>query len=454
MERIILDDCLDAPLYIQIYKYYKTEISQGRLKEGNKLPSIRQLTMDLKVSKTTVEAAYNQLVVEGYVNNLPKRGYYVVSLNDSYFHTNAYQDIAMEKEVNKTFINNGVDKNSFDMKSWRKLYSYILQTTNDAVYTGGDEQGELFLRNNISAFVQKTRGVNCNPGQIIVGAGVQYLLGILCSLLKEDIHHIALEYPGFKQAENVFQNYGMHTLPIPVNEDGIDIELLKKSNAELVYISPSHQYPTGSIMPINKRIQILNWAKENNATIIEDDYDGLIRYETRPIPALQGLSNGKHVIYFGSFSKLLLPSIRISYMILPEDILQRYVKHRSRYAQSASKLEQLTLGQFMQEGYFEKHLRKIKKIYHRKNEMIIDFIHQHAENKIKILGHDSGLHMMFEVTSEKSTQDILFSAKTLNIYLEAVEGYNKSKPLIVFTYSGIQENEINNVLRMLLRIID
>lgn len=215
----------------------------------------------------------------------------------------------------------------------------------------------------------------------------------------------------------------------------------------MVYLSPSHQYPTGSVMPIDKRLEILKWASSNEAIIIEDDYDCLIRYESRPIPALQGLDKKGHVIYLGSFSKILLPSIRISYMILPQELLNKYKIKIGRYSQSASKLEQLTLAKFMKEGYLEKHLRKIKKVYHRKNEIIVNFINKYAKDKINILGHDSGLHMMFELKTKKTNTEIIREAEKLKIYLEIVEGYNESK-VVVFTYSGLDENEIETTLKL------
>lgn len=451
MESIIINEKNDEPLYIQIYSYYKEEIIKGRLGKNTKLPSIRQLSMDLKVSKTTVEGAYNQLVVEGYIDNIPKKGYFVVDLNEEYFSDNSSRHIQKNNENTITYLNIGVDKNSFDIKTWRKLYGNVLKEPGNHIFTSGHEQGEIALRKNICSFINKTRGVECIPSQIVIGGGVSMLLGILCSILKGDKSFAALEFPGFIQAKNVFENYGYDTVSIPVNEDGIDIKELKKSNAEIAYISPSHQYPMGSIMPINKRIEILNWAKEQHAFIVEDDYDCLLRYETRPIPALQGLDNGKHVIYLGSFSKLLLPSIRISYMVLPQLLMDKYLK--GIYTQSSSKLEQLTLAGFMEMGHFEKHLRKIKKIYKKKNELITNFINSYKNNNIRIIGNDSGLHMMLEVNSTKSIEDIINKAREFNIYLETVEGYNKDRLLILLTYSGIDEEEIEQVLTNLVRCI-
>lgn len=451
MQQIMIDYKSKEPYYMQIYTYYKKEILKRELKKGEKLPSIRGLSMDIKVSKTTVESAYNQLVIEGYVHNIPKKGYFIVELKEYSFPQVEDKKIFIKENKEIKHINNGVDTRSFDIKLWKKLYSSILEEKNQELFTVGDPHGEFMLRKEISDFVQKTRGVQCKSDQVVIGAGIQYLLGILCSLIKDKYDKVAFEYPGFDQAKNIFEDYNMDMISIPVYKEGIDIRTLKKSSAKLVYLSPSHQYPTGSVMPIDKRIEILNWAQKNKAIIIEDDYDCLIRYESRPIPALQGLDKAGNVIYLGSFSKILLPSIRISYMILPRDILEVFNKRKKRYAQTASKMEQFTLAQFMQEGHLEKHLRKINKLYRQKNESIVDFIESQAKNKIKILGHDSGLHMMFYVDSSKSNTEILKQANKNNIYIEMVESDKKGLKLAVFPYSGIAQEQIKDLLSILIK---
>lgn len=450
MEQIILDYSKKDPIYIQIYNYFKEEIINRNIIKGEKLPSIRELSENINVSKTTIEAAYNQLVVEGYVNNVPKSGYYAVEIKD-YLFPETKKSIKQDQIVqSRDYINNGVDRNSFDIKVWKRIYGNVLLEQENELYTSGDEQGELALRENICRFVQKTRGVHCTSSQIVIGAGMQSLLGILCSLLRTKYRNVAIESPGFTHAKSTFEDYRMNIIPIGVSEEGIDIDILKKSNAKMVFLSPSHQYPTGSVMPIDKRLEVLNWAKERDALILEDDYDCLIRYESRPIPALQGLDSTGHVIYFGSFSKILLPSIRISYMILPQPILELYISYKKQFSQSSSKMEQLTLAQFMEEGYLEKHLRKIKKIYYRKNELIVNFIKNNAKEKINILGHDSGLHMMFEITTNKKVNEILKDAESHNIYLELVEGFQKDKLVVVFTYSGLEEDIIEKTLKLLI----
>ena len=446
MESIILDYKSTEPLYMQVYRYFKEGIIHSRILRGEKLPSIRGLSTDLNVSKTTIEAAYNQLVVEGYVDNIPKSGYYVVEIMDYSFVSQKESKLESSIIKDKSYINSGVDRKSFEVKAWKRIYSNVLLEQEDELYTSGEVQGELALRQEICHFVQKTRGVNCTVEQIIIGAGMQYLLGILCSLIKNKYFNVAMESPGFTHARSTFEDYNMNVIPIQVSKEGIDIHELKKSKTRMVFLSPSHQYPTGSVMPIDKRLEVLNWAKQKKGLILEDDYDCLIRYESRPIPALQGLDKVGNVIYFGSFSKILLPSIRISYMILPESILKYYRINKELYSQSSSKIEQLTLAKFMEEGYLKKHLRKIKKIYSRKNERIVQFIRQNGKGKINILGHDSGLHMMFEIKSVKPPSEILKQAKEEKIYLELVEEFQRDKLVVVFTYSGIEEDKIENVL--------
>ena len=214
------------------------------------------------------------------------------------------------------------------------------------------------------------------PEQVVIGAGIQYLFGLIASTFKSEYSSIAFEYPGFSKGMYIFEDYGYKMVKIPLEKDGIDMKTLEASQANIVYVSPSHQYPTGNVMAIKKRLQLLDWAKKNNAYIIEDDYDSLLRYEGYPVPALQGLNEGENVIYVGSFSKLLIPALRISFMILPVSLMAKFEAILPRYSQSVSKIEQLALENFMSEGAFERHIRRIKKIYGRKNALLIEAFKQ------------------------------------------------------------------------------
>jgi GntR family transcriptional regulator/MocR family aminotransferase len=296
------------------------------------------------------------------------------------------------------------------------------------------------------------RGGNTSSDQVIIGAGVQYLLGILIGIIKDDYNAVAVESPGYSKAEFIFEDYMFDIKHIPVTETGFPISSLRNSNSKLVYISPSHQYPMGTVMPINKRLELLDWSYKNNGLIIEDDYDGIIRYGGMPIPCLQGLDKNDCVIYFGSFSKMLLPSLRISYMIIPKNLLSKYYIIKSRYTQSTSKIDQLVLANFMKDGYMLKHLRKIKRIYRKKNLILTSSLSEKFKDNIQIINSDSGLHIVCEAKTLKSNFSINEDSKKNNILLNIVS-YNKNKIIFSLNYSGININRISEFTDILGRVL-
>lgn len=444
------------PIYIQLYEYIKEEIIKGNIKANQKLPSIRDASNSLKVSKTTIENAYYQLLVEGYIDSIPKKGYFVINLSVN-FNVNSKEQInqtsnnkiSYQKETD--FINAGADINSFDFILWKKLYNKIILEKEELLYSSGNTQGEYDLRKQIAQFVKTTKGANCTPNRIVVGAGVQYLLGILISVISNDYTTAAVEDPGYKKAEYIFEDYNLKVSKIPVTEDGLSLDELKKFTSTLVYISPSHQYPLGSVMPINKRLKILDWANKSNSLIIEDDYDSIIRFESMPVPCLQGLDKNDSVIYLGSFSKILVPSLRISYMILPSKLINYYENIKERFTQSSSKIDQFTLAKFIEEGYMEKQLRKVGRIYKKKINELTKCINENSDN-IKVLNADSGLHIVIEATTSKETEHIIKSAVRNNIYLEIIKRTH-NKVLISLNYSGIKIEEISQFVKLLINSI-
>lgn len=443
-----------TPKYIQLYEYIKKDIVEGRWKKGDRLPSIRHLASELKISKTTVENAYAQLVVEGYIESRYKSGYLVSdfeTLGLDYFKATAKEQ--KKKVPYRPVENNGEssDENSFSFIEWKKAISRVLDYQSSALLSYGDVQGEYALRCQISKFIHNARGGNCEPEQIIVGAGIQYLFGLIATLFRGKNESIAFEYPGFSKGMYIFEDYGYLTEKISVETDGISIEALKRSDAKIVYVSPSHQYPTGSVMPIKKRLQLLSWAKEQEAYIIEDDYDSLLRYEGYPVPALQGLSQGEKVIYVGSFSKLLTPALRISFMILPPSLMPLYNALKSRYSQSVSKIEQLALANYMEDGSFDKHLRKIKKIYGKKNQLLIEAFNNNPCSYFQLVGKESGLHVVLKFSENVDLQTVVNRCKEECIVLEGVEG-DEGNRILVFHYSGIRDQEIHLVVSKLVRL--
>lgn len=449
----VFDKESSKALYIQLYEYIKNEIISGLLKPDSKLPSIREASNTLNLSKTTIENAYSQLVAEGYIENLPKRGYFVCDLTEYNFEINHdVQKSILKQPIETNYINNGVDKDSFDISAWKRLYNKVISDERTDIYSSGSIQGEKLLRDEIANFVNTMRGGNTSADQVIVGAGVQYLLGILIGIIKDDYNTVAVETPGFNKAEFIFEDYLFNIRHIEVTDNGFPVEMLRKSDAHLIYISPSHQYPLGTIMPVNKRMELLDWAQKNNGLIIEDDYDAMIRYGGMPIPSLQGLDKNDCVIYLGSFSKMLLPSLRISFMVIPKKLLSKYNEIKNRHTQSTSKIDQIVLANFMKEGYMLKHLRKIKRIYKKKNMLLVASFKNTFKDKLDIINSDSGLHIVCEARVKKSEEDLNEQIKNSRILLNIISK-NEDKIIFSLNYSGIAMNKIPEFTNVMERIL-
>ncbi|MGD9568797.1 MAG: PLP-dependent aminotransferase family protein [Sedimentibacter sp.] len=445
----VFDKNSSKALYIQLYEYIKTEITSGLLKPDSKLPSIREASSSLKLSKTTIENAYSQLVAEGYLENSPKRGYFVCDLSDYNFEINKEPNkLSISQNTDTEYINDGVDKESFDSSTWKKLYNRVISNEFINIYNSGSIQGEKILRDEIANFVNTMRGGHTTPEQVIVGAGVQYLLGILIGIIKQDYNTVAVEKPGFNKAEFIFEDYMFNISHIAITDNGFPINELRKSDAKLIYISPSHQYPLGTIMPVNKRMELLEWAYKNNGLIIEDDYDAMIRYGGMPIPCLQGLDTNDCVVYLGSFSKMLLPSLRISFMVIPKKLLPKYNSIKTRHTQSTSKIDQLVLANFIKEGYMSKHLRKIKRIYKRKNTLLINSLKNTFNHKLEIINSDSGLHIVCEAKTNKGTDKLLEDAKKAHILINIISS-KSDKIIFSLNYSGISIDKIQEFTELL-----
>lgn len=445
----VFDKDSNKALYIQLYEYIKLEITSGLLKPDSKLPSIREASTSLNLSKTTIENAYSQLVAEGYIENSPKRGYFVSDLSDYYFELNTESiKNTIDHSVEPYYINDGVDKESFDTSTWKRLYNKVISDENTNIYSSGSIQGEKELREEIANFVNTMRGGHTSPEQVIVGAGVQYLLGILIGIIKGNYNTVAVEKPGFNKAEFIFEDYLFNISHIAITDNGFPVDELRKSDAKLIYISPSHQYPLGTIMPVNKKMELLEWAYKNNGLIIEDDYDAMIRYGGMPIPCLQGLDKNDCVVYLGSFSKMLLPSFRISFMVIPKKLLPKYNSIKIRHTQSTSKIDQLVLASFMKEDYMSKHLRKIKRIYKKKNTLLINCLKNAFKNTLEIINSDSGLHIVCEAKTVKSEEKLREDAKNSHILLNIISSKN-NKIIFSLNYSGISMNEIQDFTKLL-----
>ncbi len=369
------------PYYSQIYSYIKNEIVKGNLKPAVRLPSTRLLAEHLKVSRSTTQMAYEQLLSEGYIESVPCRGYFVLKI-DGLIHTGqetlksqpSFFTAAKEEGEKKNwavdFSPRGIDLCNFPFNTWRRISKNTLIDDNREIFAAGDPQGEYLFREAIRSYLHSARGVNCLPEQIIVGAGSEYLLMLLSQILGRD-RTIAMENPTYRQAYRVFDSLQYQVVPVDMDQSGMDVSLLEKSGADIAYVMPSHQYPTGIIMPVKRRQELLAWAYEQeNRYLIEDDYDSEFRYKGKPIPALQGMDDRERVIYCGTFSKSIAPAIRVSYVVLPIPLYQIYQRRISFYASTVSRIDQNILYQFLSEGHYERHLNRMRAVYKSKHDVL------------------------------------------------------------------------------------
>lgn len=456
----IWDYSKNTPLYIQLYKYIKREIQIGTIKPKTKLPSKRKLASYLGISQNTVKTAYEQLCAEGYIESKLRIGMFVTRLEDNLFYsipTNGKPDVIIKPKNDFKYLidfNSGhVDLECFPYSTWRKLTAQSLYSDESNLLLIGDAQGEECLRKEISKYIFESRSVKCIPEQIVIGAGTQYLMILLCMLLGKDYSY-AIENPGFHRARYVFNDQGIDLHPISIDDDGICIDDLRKSSARVVYVTPSHQFPYGMVMPVSRRLELLKWCKENNGYIIEDDYDSEFRYKGKPIPSLQGLDKNEKVIYVGTFSKSLIPSIRISYLVLPQKLIKKYQEHFKAYKQTVSKLHQNTLYKFMEEGYLLSHINKMRTLYGKKHTTLLFAIDKYMKEKIEIIGVQSGLHILLKVKNGMTEQELIQSAHKMKIkvYPTSIcyDGCVTSEfPMILLGFGGLTEMQIEEGIHML-----
>ncbi|MGG3889879.1 PLP-dependent aminotransferase family protein [Metabacillus fastidiosus] len=428
---LLLEEKSGEPLYFQLYQHIKKDIIKGKLAAKTRLPSIRALSSHLHISRNTVESAYHKLIDEGYVQSRPRSGLYVVELEldklpTSYlsrrrpFETSK-QDITA---VQYDFRYGDVDVAHFPLATWRKLSNQCLQSEQVELFSYGDPQGKTGLRVEIAKYLYDSRGVNCSPNQIIIGAGIQYLLSVLSGLMGISNNSIAMEEPGYDGVRTIFRHNGFNIHPIPLDKDGLNIHKLDESKSRIVYITPSHQFPYGMVMPIAKRIQLLKWAADLDGIIIEDDYDSEFRYVGKPIPSLQSLDTNHRTVYLGTFSKCLLPSLRIAYMILPPDLLDLYNKHGYRlYDQTVSWFHQKTLELFMSNGHWETHIRKMRNIYRRKQSTLIETIRELMGEQVTVIGQNAGLHILLRVHNGMNETELINAAAQERVKVYAVSPF-------------------------------
>lgn len=463
-------------LYLQIYEYIRDEIRSGKLLTGEKLPSTRSLAEYLQVARSTVDAAYGQLVAEGYLEAKPYKGYFISSVEDLLdinsldgdTFEKMFPDVkpkekvlvgsvpGKEKKPIYDFSPHAISLKEFPFATWKKITRNILVDANREIFVRGDARGDLPLRETIARYLHSSRGVNCRSDQIVVGAGTDYLFMLLEKILGRHVP-IAMEEPTYERAYRIFQSFAYEITAVPVDGNGMNVEKLRKTRARVAYVMPSHQYPTGIVMPIGRRIELLRWAMEKpDRYLIEDDYDSEFRYRGKPIPSLQASDSVGKVIYMGTFSKSIAPAIRVGYMVLPSRLLESYRNNCGCYASTVSRIDQRILDEFIRNGYFERYLNKMRKIYKEKHDYLLTLLHP-FEKSFRISGENAGLHLLLASKKNVTEEELLLAAEKegIRIYgmsqacMEGQEIEKTFRNTVLLGYGSLEKAELKEGIELL-----
>ena len=461
-----------APLYEKIYEYIKKEIVEGKMTQGEKLPSTRRLSENLAVSRSTVEMAYDQLLAEGYIKAEPCRGFFVCDITELYRlekQVSAPKSYEREKKAKKRkvdFSPYAIDTGNFPYNIWRKINKNILLDDSEDLLLSGDGQGEYELRSAIAAYLHQARGVNCSPEEIIIGAGNEYLEILLAQLLGRE-GTLLMENPGYPRAYYTFLNMGYTVKTVPTAEGGLTLDNVCRENPDLIYMMPSHQFPMGTVMPLKQRLELLKWASEaENRYLIEDDHDSEFRYRGKPIPSLQSIDCYGRVVYLGTFSKSIAPSLRISYMVLPPQLMEKYHSECGFYSTTVPRMQQEVLREFIEQGHFERHLNKMRGIYRSRHDYLLGELKKCSWVK-KISGDYAGLHLLVQVDTVLSEEELCNFAAEKGVRVSGISKYlfpeaqsrkeigkelqapTLAEPVLLLGYGKLSEREVRHGLELL-----
>ncbi|MCC8029282.1 MAG: PLP-dependent aminotransferase family protein [Lachnospiraceae bacterium] len=452
------------PLYEYLYECLKKDILSGRLPAKTKLPSKRELARNNSISVKTVMNAYDQLLVEGYITSREKSGYFVAkdieTVPDYQPSFTEYPVLYQEKSWFADFTSNHMVYEMFPFTQWRKVMRDVLSSYDLELVQRAHFQGVGELREAIADYLFRVRGMQVSPECIIIGSGIEYLYSRLMKILPSDAVYAA-ESPGYKKIPLIYREHGVSWTYTEMDEHGIDIKSLRDSGADVVHVSPEHHYPLGTIMSAPRRQELLEWAAEKlERYIIEDDYDCEFRYHSRMIPTLQSTDKNHRVIYINTFSKTLSPTIRISYMVLPEKLMQRYLDRATFYSNTASSCEQYALANFIRQGYFERQISRLKKHYHERGELLLGIIQGAEKMPVKkITGDDSGTHLLVYLDTELPDTVLKWFAEQMGVHISCLSefcGQNEAQyqHVMIMNYSDLSEDVLKEAVARLENIFD
>ncbi|MBD5170123.1 MAG: PLP-dependent aminotransferase family protein [Oscillibacter sp.] len=454
----------DKPLYQQLYESLAEQIRSGELKKGTRLPGKRSLASQLAVAVNTVDTAYQMLVAEGYLEARERSGFFVLEYTGILPRmAEPPKELSGEEEpisapaARFDLSTGSVDTALFPFRTWGRIQKELLYHGEELLYHG-HRQGDVELRRELAEYLRAYRGVVCSPEQIVVGAGVEYLLGLLAQLLQG--RTAAIENPGYDRPRTILENNGIPCRCVDIDEGGLDPVGLEASGADLCYVTPSHHFPTGVTMPAGRRAQLLRWASgKEGRYILEDDYDAEFRFDMRPLPSLQGMAGPDgRVVYLCTFSKSLAPSIRIACMVLPWGLLAAYRRAFGSYSSTVSRFEQQTLRLFLEGGYFTRHLARMRGAYKGRMEKLAGALEDaFGRKKIRLSGRHTGLHLLLTLPDGPGEQAMIESALREGVKIRGLSEYYMERKddcpasSVILGYASLKDEEIPELVESLRR---
>ena len=439
-----------VPLYEALYRCIRRDILSGKLAAGEKLPSKRALAAHLEVSKITVEAAYNQLLAEGYIRSEEKVGYFAENLQK--LPSPAPIPEAAAQHAEDLIDLTGDSPSHFPFSVWSRLQREVMLDLGEGLLLPLHKQGLPQLRCAIARHLQQFRGMQVDPDNILIGAGTDFLYNLLVQLLGRDKRY-GVEEPGYSKIQKIYEAAGAACNLLNLDKEGVDPEDL--GDTQVLHISPSHHFPSGIVMSNARRRTLLDWAAaDSDRYIIEDDYDSEFRFNAHPMPALHTLDGGGKVIYLNTFSKTLAPSIRISYMVLPGSLMEKFRRTLGFYSCTVPSFEQYTLERFISRGHFEKHINRMRKHYKSiRNRVLTAITGCKYADHFTILEENAGLHFLLQVDLPLTDAQLTQLCRKLGLRVAPLSSYyrfpEENSHCLVVNYSGLTEEALTGLEKIL-----
>ncbi len=472
----------DVPLYKQLYDTFRQSILEGKFLPGQKLPGTRSIAAELNISRNTVTLAFEQLLIEGYIKGKIGAGTFVNEIPDNVLNvkenvsrknsgrkvkTNLITQLGSPELIHRNISNeeivpfqNGVPSlDEFPIRTWLKLNNQTSQTLSSSNLGYGDAAGYRPLREEIASYLRTYRAVNCNADQIIIVNGSQQGLDLIMRVILKPGDPVWHEDPGYFGARASMLFAGAKIFPSPLDKEGLNVAYSSKKypSPKLIYTTPSHQFPIGLTMSISSRIQLLQYASKNNSWVIEDDYDSEFRYSGSPLPSLQGMDKNNCVLYLGTFSKVLFPALRLGYLVLPDpQMLEVFVSAKSMMDRQSPMFEQMITAQFLKEGYFTRHIRKMRTLYKERQEYLISDMKKELGDLIKVKNSDAGMHIILWLKENLDSDIISQKAREINLIAYPISEYVlkfKQKPGLLLGYTAFDKKKLKEGVQKLKMVL-